>query len=118
MEIHSRIARVMCHSAGGSGRMADYSRDWGGGMRRWGQPGAFAVVGAPPKIFPHAFWAAWNAGELGLTPGPPILTPKPPPGAVWNWGSGKSGTPCERMQRDIASACALTFAVWAADGWP
>ena len=49
-------------------------------------------------------------------PAPPILTPIPPFGPVWNCGSGKFGTPCERMQRDIASACDFALAVWAAVG--
>ena len=41
----------------------------------------------------HALWADWNAGDSGLIPEPTgILTPPPPP------GSGKFGTPCERMQ--------------------
>ena len=71
------------------------------------------VCNAPPKIPPHAFCAAWKAGERGLIsePGPPIRMPTPPPGAVWKSGSGKLGTPCERMQRDMASAWALALAV-------
>lgn len=39
----------------------------------------------------HLLWADWNAGDCGLIPAP-IWTPPPGP------GSGKFGTPCERMQ--------------------
>lgn len=48
--------------------------------------------------------AAWNAGELGSTPGPPIWTKVPPLEPLWTVGSGKSGTPCARMHLAIASA--------------
>src|SRR6516225_7048883 len=44
--------------------------------------------------------------------------PTPPSGPDPNFGSGKLVTPCERMQRDMASACAFALAVWAADGCP
>ena len=47
-------------------------------------------------------------------PAPLIFTPIPPFGPLWTTGSGKFGTPCERMQRPIASACDLALAVWAA----
>lgn len=43
--------------------------------------------------FIHVFWADWNAGDWGLIPElAPIWTPPDEP------GSGKFGTPCERMQ--------------------
>jgi hypothetical protein len=71
-----------------------------------------------PPTEAHSFWAAWNAGELGSTPAPDILMSAPPFGPVWNVGSGKLGTPWERMRRDIASAWALALAVWAAVGTP
>jgi hypothetical protein len=56
--------------------------------------------------FAHAFWAAWKAGALTGTPLTVIEAPEP---AVWFcWirtppppllvGSGKLGTPWERMQ--------------------
>ena len=73
--------------------------------------GAFASVLKPPKIEPHAFCAAWNAGEFRSIPAPPKVMPNPPSGPAMNFGSGKLGTPCERMQRAMASACALIFAV-------
>jgi len=44
--------------------------------------------------------------------------PTPPPGPVANTGSGKFGTPCERMQRAMARAAAFIFAVSAAEGVP
>jgi hypothetical protein len=34
-----------------------------------------------------------------------------PPPVDLNTGSGKLGTPCERMHWDIASACAFALAV-------
>src|SRR5262249_38805120 len=60
-----------------------------------------ARVGCPPfgSTLRQAAWAAWNR-EL-LTPsccGDGFGTAPPPP------GSGKFGTPCERMQRETASA--------------
>ena len=53
-----------------------------------------AGAGPPPgpgSRVEHLFWADWNAGACGLIPAP-IWTPPPGP------GSGKFGTPCERMQ--------------------
>jgi len=73
---------------------------------------------APPKIEPQSFWAAWNAGEFGSIPEPPSSTPTPPFGPERNFGSGKFGTPCERMHRAIASAWDLILAVCDADGVP
>jgi hypothetical protein len=46
----------------------------------------------------QADWAALNAGENGLSPDPP-LNWMPPPGL----GSGKFGTPCERMHCEKAT---------------
>lgn len=50
------------------------------------------IVGGPPlngAYRLHACWAAWNAGDFA-EPGGMLI---PPPGL----GSGKLGTPCERM---------------------
>jgi len=71
-------------------------------------------------IEPQSFWAAWNAGEFGSMPVPPksTLNATPPYGPVCVLGSGKFGTPCERMHRDIARAWDLALAVWAAEGVP
>src|ERR1039458_3238064 len=51
----------------------------------------------PPRNFAHAFWADWNAGDcvlmlFGMTGGP------------FGLGSGKFGTPCERMHSATLSA--------------
>lgn len=48
----------------------------------------------PPfgNSFEHADWADWKAGDWGLIP-EPIGNWRPPPPP----GSGKLGTPCERM---------------------
>jgi hypothetical protein len=52
------------------------------------------LPGPPPGIsFEHAFWADWNAGERGLIPELELSWIPPP-----SLGSGKFGTPCERMQ--------------------
>jgi hypothetical protein len=53
------------------------------------------TLGGPPpgSSFEHAFWADWNAGDWGLIPELELIwIPPPEP------GSGKFGTPCERMQ--------------------
>ena len=54
----------------------------------------------------HAFWADWNAGDWGSIPEPELIW-IPPPGP----GSGKFGTPWERMQSEnlipAASPCEL-----------
>jgi hypothetical protein len=57
------------------------------------------------------FCAAWNVGELGFGPPPDALscTPTPPFGPAWTFGSGKFGTPWERMQVAISSAALLRF---------
>ena len=53
------------------------------------------LPGPPPGIsFEHAFWADWNAGDWGFIPEPGVILMAPPEPA----GSGKFGTPCERMQ--------------------
>jgi hypothetical protein len=50
----------------------------------------------PPRSLPHAFWAAWHDGDAGLIPDLLLmLKPTPPPEVL---GSGKFGTPCERMR--------------------
>jgi hypothetical protein len=56
----------------------------------------FPDPGPPPgKSLPHAFWAAWNDGDAGLIPELRLmLKPTPTPEV---FGSGKFGTPCERM---------------------
>jgi hypothetical protein len=52
------------------------------------------LPGPPPGIsFEHAFWADWKAGDWGSIPElESILIPPPA------LGSGKFGTPCDRMQ--------------------
>jgi hypothetical protein len=55
----------------------------------------------PPSISDwHAFEALWNAGEFLLTPVPVRVS------CPLFFGSGKFGTPCERMQRANFSASA------------
>ncbi len=54
----------------------------------------------PPRNLAHAFWADWNAGacvliQLGTTVGPP------------GRGSGKFGTPCDRMHSASLTAGSL-----------
>jgi hypothetical protein len=50
--------------------------------------------GPPPgKRLEHAFWASWNAGDWGSIPELELIWIPPPA-----LGSGKFGTPCERMQ--------------------
>ena len=65
--------------------------------------------------FPHAFWAAWNVGDVGLSPPAPalILIWAPPP---VNFGSGKFVTPCARMHLENLSAFCSACLIWAADG--
>ncbi len=54
--------------------------------------------GPPGRSLPHAVWAVWNAGDAGLTPELLLrLMLTLPPEVL---GSGKFGTPCERMQSD------------------
>jgi hypothetical protein len=49
----------------------------------------------------HAFSAVLKAGELPTLAGAIIaILTDPPPGVVVTWGSGKSATPCWRMQRE------------------
>jgi hypothetical protein len=61
---------------------------------------------APGNRFWHADWAALNAGESGLTPGMSLRTTRVwgPETCAWKGpealGSGKFGTPCDRMQRE------------------
>ena len=43
----------------------------------------------------HDRCATRNSGAAGSIPPPPTANPNPPPEAAG--GSGKSGTPCERM---------------------
>ena len=64
---------------------------------------------APPGPYlAQSFRAVWKAGDWGLIPEPiGILIPPPPP------GSGKLGTPCDRMQ--FANARPDT---WFADAVP
>lgn len=52
---------------------------------------------------PGAGWNCWTT---------------PPPGPVPNVGSGKFGTPCDRMHLAIASAAVLSLADCDADGRP
>jgi len=50
--------------------------------------------GPPPGMsLEHASWADWNAGDRGLIPELELIWIPPPA-----LGSGKFGTPCERMQ--------------------
>ncbi len=86
-------------------------------------PGAARLGDGDTPSFPgksdwHAFAAAWNCGELGLSPvEPPALsvTLTPPPEEE-NFGSGKLGTPWERMHSDIFSACSCILACCAGLG--
>src|SRR5580700_9220847 len=59
----------------------------------------------------HFRCAASNAGDCGSTPAPPSWTPIPPPGPLLTVGSGKFGTPCDRMHCAILSAFAFTCAI-------
>src|SRR5215472_4405158 len=59
--------------------------------------------------YAHAFWAAWNCGELGSAVLLAEVT-KPPRGL----GSGNFGTPCLRMQAANASSCSTCWRIWAA----
>src|SRR5579862_4376730 len=53
--------------------------------------------GPPPgRSLKHTRWAAWNAGDAGLTPEPAWIWMPPPPEP----GSGKFGTPCARMHSE------------------
>ena len=64
----------------------------------------------PAPVGLHAFCAAWNAGERGLIPlEDPMSIPTPP--FAPNVGSGKLGTPCERMHWENLSIAAF----WLAD---
>jgi hypothetical protein len=61
--------------------------------------GGPCLPGPPPGIsFAHRDWADWNAGDCGLIPEPLWIWIPPPP-----LGSGKFGTPWERMQLAKAS---------------
>ena len=67
----------------------------------------------------HAFWAAWNWGELGsIRLGPPFLPPirMPTPPPPENSGSGKLGTPWVRMHCENCSAFSCTWPVRAGLG--
>src|SRR5581483_5861460 len=59
----------------------------------------------PPMYFWHLAVAAFTAGDEGLSPLPAWKT-NPPPGA----GSGKLGTPWERMHWEYLSASAWSCA--------
>jgi len=50
--------------------------------------------GPPGSSFRHTAWADRTAGDRGLNPDPGLNWKPPPPG----FGSGKLGTPWERMQ--------------------
>jgi hypothetical protein len=72
--------------------------------------GARLAPGPPPgRSLAHCDWAALNAGESGLIPEPWAILIPPPEG-----GSGKFGTPCERMQ--LAKASPEPLAADAAPG--
>lgn len=76
----------------------------------------FWDLGLPPgRNLPHTFWAAWNDGDAGLTPEPMLMLMWMPPAPREVVGSGKFGTPCERMH-DVnliadAISAAATFEV-------
>lgn len=63
------------------------------------EPGAMPALG---RYFWHFACAARTAGDDGSTPEPGENS-KPPP----DDGSGKFGTPCERMHTEYASSCCL-----------
>ena len=89
-------------------------------VRRIDPGPALACTAAPlppnGKFDWHAFCAAWNCGELGLSPpAPPALsvTLVPPPE---NFGSGKLGTPWWRMHSENFSAASCILACCAGLG--
>jgi len=54
------------------------------------------LPGPPPgSNFEHAFWADWKAGDWGSIPELELIWIPPPA-----LGSGKFGTPCDRMQAE------------------
>src|ERR1019366_7441459 len=74
--------------------------------RHSGTPGTGVVPGSHhyQRPGPQTFWAFWNAGDWGLSPGPPIWMPLSLP---LNVGSGGVGTPCLRMHCALAIAASF-----------
>jgi len=63
------------------------------------------LPGPPPgSKLPQLFCAAWKAGEAGLIPELELIWMPPP-----ELGSGKFGTPCDRMQSEYLIPIACPF---------